>query len=259
MLQELQISKFMQDKHWLLRQPPTPFPEKLIEYIDYIFQERWRTLLSVDDMVENLVNILKEKYILQNTYIIFSSDNGFHLGQFSLPEDKRQLYEFDIRVPLFIRGPGIKPKLIMEPVLNIDLAPTFMELAGINITSNMDGISLVNLLHKKTKPWRHQFFIEHKGEAANKILGCPQYFNARVHTCEVGCICEDSWNNTYSCLRILSSYENAICCIFKDNENFTESYNLTADPFQLNNLGRRFCSKYQSEYKFLQNILELIS
>ncbi|XP_023222239.1 N-acetylglucosamine-6-sulfatase-like isoform X1 [Centruroides sculpturatus] len=248
------------DKHWLIRQPPNPLPGKVIKYIDNIFKERWRTLLTVDDMVEKLINVLKEMNILNNTYIIFSSDNGFHLGQFSLPEDKRQLYEFDIRVPLIVRGPGIKSKLeLMEPVLNIDFAPTFMDLAGIKIPNDMDGTSFANLLYKKPKSWRNQFFVEHKGESAKEINGCPQYLNSGVSTCEVDCICEDSWNNTYSCLRILSLQENAICCIFKDNKDFIESYNLTADPYQLKNLGGKFCSKYQSVNKYLQHILNLIS
>nr|KAG5699181.1 hypothetical protein BaRGS_012702 [Batillaria attramentaria] len=88
------------NKHWLIQQTKVPLPDGSITYIDDTFRNRWRTLLSVDDMVENVVNVLEKKGMLQNTYIFFSSDNGYHLGQFGLPYDKRQLYEFDVRVPL---------------------------------------------------------------------------------------------------------------------------------------------------------------
>lgn len=94
---------------------------------------RWQTLLSVDDLVEKIVKKLEVRGELDNTYIFFTSDNGYHTGmcvkdtflkkpdrhgenllvslsgQFSLPLDKRQLYEFDIKVPLMVRGPNIKP------------------------------------------------------------------------------------------------------------------------------------------------------
>ena len=59
-----------------------------------IYRERQRTLLSVDDLVENVLNKIPD---LDNTYVIFSSDHGYHLGQFGMTHDKRQLYEFDIR------------------------------------------------------------------------------------------------------------------------------------------------------------------
>ncbi|PIO30349.1 hypothetical protein AB205_0097530 [Aquarana catesbeiana] len=76
--------------------------------------KRWQTLLSVDDLVEKLVKELQNRGELNNTFIFFTSDNGYHTGQFSLPIDKRQLYEFDIKVPLLVRGPGIKPNQISK-------------------------------------------------------------------------------------------------------------------------------------------------
>ncbi|EEC10043.1 sulfatase, putative [Ixodes scapularis] len=67
----------------------------------------WRTLLAVDDLVSEVVGILASKKLLASTYVFFTSDNGYHLGQFSQPKDKRQPYETDIHVPLLVRGPGI--------------------------------------------------------------------------------------------------------------------------------------------------------
>uniref|UniRef100_A0A3B3I1W4 Glucosamine (N-acetyl)-6-sulfatase (Sanfilippo disease IIID), b n=1 Tax=Oryzias latipes TaxID=8090 RepID=A0A3B3I1W4_ORYLA len=97
------------DKHWLLRQPPNPMSNSSLVYLDDAYRRRWQTLLSVDDMVEKLVKKLESVKELNDTYIFYTSDNGYHTGQFSLPIDKRQLYDFDIRVPLLVRGPGIKP------------------------------------------------------------------------------------------------------------------------------------------------------
>ncbi|GFQ75123.1 n-acetylglucosamine-6-sulfatase [Trichonephila clavata] len=227
-------------KHWLLRQAPKYLSQSVIESVDDVFRNRWRTLLSVDDGVHEIYKKLKWMRLLENTYIFFTSDNGFHLGQFSLPWDKRQLYEFDIRVPLLVRGPGIRKNIaIKHPVLNIDLAPTFLELANIPMPKDFDGESFVPYLKniKERFSNRTSFVIEHQGESTNKrIPGCPQYKPEEVHTCEIDCICEDSWNNTYICIRKLSNEENFISCIFNDKENFGEAYNITKDPFQMKNL-----------------------
>jgi len=97
------------------------------------------------------------------------------LGQFSLPNDKRQLYEFDIRVPLMIRGPGIKPKQVSkETVLNIDIAPTILDLAGLPTPKEMDGQSLKGVLTEGVTGLRSDFLVEHTGEYGFKQAGCPQ-------------------------------------------------------------------------------------
>ncbi|KAG7274029.1 hypothetical protein CRUP_030751, partial [Coryphaenoides rupestris] len=88
------------DKHWLLRQPANPMVSSSVDFLDDVYRKRWQTLLSVDDMVEQLVKKLNDTKQLNNTYIFYTSDNGYHTGQFSLPIGGRQLYEFDIRIPL---------------------------------------------------------------------------------------------------------------------------------------------------------------
>ena len=100
--------------------------------VDKVFRNRWRTLLSVDDMVAGLVARLGEEVdLLDNTYILYTSDHGYHLGEFAMPIDKRQPYEFDIRVPFILRGPGIPANTISNvPVLMVDLAPTLLDIAG---------------------------------------------------------------------------------------------------------------------------------
>ena len=64
----------------------------------YLICHRWRTLLSVDDLIEKVVHALASYDLLNNTYIMLTSDHGYHLGQFGMPLDKRLPYEFDIKV-----------------------------------------------------------------------------------------------------------------------------------------------------------------
>ncbi|XP_041066346.1 glucosamine (N-acetyl)-6-sulfatase (Sanfilippo disease IIID), b isoform X2 [Carcharodon carcharias] len=228
------------DKHWLLRQPKTPMKNTSIEFLDNVFRRRWQTLLSVDDLVEKVINKLEEVKELNDTYIFYTSDHGYHTGQFSLPIDKRQLYEFDIRVPLLVRGPGIKAKqTIKEPILNIDLAPTFLNIAGYDVLKSMDGSSFLSLMDSSLNKthWRNDFLVEYTGEGADKTdPACPNV-GPGVAECFPDCVCEDAFNNTYACVRTLSK-TNLQYCEFADSESFVEVYNLTSDPHQLINIAK---------------------
>ena len=84
---------------------------------------------------------------LDNTYIVFASDNGFHLGQHRMPAGKQTPYETDIHVPLLVRGPGRARRRARHPLAgNTDLAPTFEAMAGARAPSFTDGRSLLPLL-----------------------------------------------------------------------------------------------------------------
>jgi arylsulfatase A-like enzyme len=121
-------------------------------------------MLSVDDMIGRLVDALKESGELDNTYIFFTSDNGFHLGTHRLSVGKWTAYEEDIRVPLIVRGPGVPGgRKLKHLVLNNDFAPTFAELAGAKIPDFVDGRSLTPLLSDhppSTHNWRQAFLVE---------------------------------------------------------------------------------------------------
>jgi len=226
------------DKHWLVRETPEKLTKPLQEQIDEIFRNRLRTLLSVDAMVADVLQKLKNKGELEETYIIFTSDHGYHLGQFAEPWDKRQPYETDIRVPFVISGPGIEAGLTKQDVvLTLDLAPTIIELAGGEVPSDMDGTSLVPLLSARgAKHWRSMFLVEYRGEGyPGPVPGCPQYTSGGVANCNSDCICQDASNNTYNCLRKIRHTQNYIYCAFKDNQNFEEYYDLNTDPWELHN------------------------
>ena len=80
---------------------------KKIAFSDLIHRRRLLTLLSVDDAIHRLYKGLKNQGMLDNTYIFFSSDHGYHLGQFGLAKGKSMPYEYDIRVPFYALGPKV--------------------------------------------------------------------------------------------------------------------------------------------------------
>ncbi|XP_031143741.2 glucosamine (N-acetyl)-6-sulfatase (Sanfilippo disease IIID), b [Sander lucioperca] len=231
------------DKHWLLRQPVNPMPDSSLTFLDSAYRKRWQTLLSVDDMVELLVKKLESIKELDNTYIFYTSDNGYHTGQFSLPIDKRQLYEFDIRVPLMVRGPGIKPNQTLQaPVLNIDLAPTILDISGVNLSSvNVDGQSFLSQMAPSLRNGtvRPVFLVEYTGEGhPTTDPACPK-LGPGLSQCFPDCVCEDAFNNTYACVRTLNKDHDLQYCEFADSESFVEVYNLVSDPHQLENVWKK--------------------
>uniref|UniRef100_A0A7N8XNZ9 N-acetylglucosamine-6-sulfatase n=1 Tax=Mastacembelus armatus TaxID=205130 RepID=A0A7N8XNZ9_9TELE len=230
------------DKHWLIRQAKTPMSNSSVQFLDDAFRKRWQTLLSVDDLVEKIVERLEVRGELDNTYIFFTSDNGYHTGQFSLPVDKRQLYEFDIRVPLMVRGPNIKPNQTSQMlVANVDLGPTILDIAGYSVNkTQMDGMSFLPIMEGRmnSSSWRTDILVEYEGEGRNvSDPACP-LLGPGVSECFPDCVCEDSYNNTYACVRTVAPSANLQYCEFDDNEVFAEVYNVTADPYQLTNIAK---------------------
>lgn len=125
------------------------------------FAARIHSLLAVDELVAALTQALEQNGQLDNTYIIFTSDNGFHLGEHGIPSGKGTAYEEDIRVPLMIRGPGIEPgTLVTEMTANIDFAPTVADIAGVNVPEFVDGRSFLPFLRGEEAPWRDGLLIE---------------------------------------------------------------------------------------------------
>jgi arylsulfatase A-like enzyme len=131
--------------------------------IDQEYQARLESLQAVDEAVERIIDTLDALGELEDTYIIFTADNGYHLGQHRLFNGKAQVYEEDIRVPLLVRGPGIPEGVALDHfALNIDFAPTICELAGVIPGRQMDGRSLAQLLVRDTPPpsnWRKDFLV----------------------------------------------------------------------------------------------------
>jgi arylsulfatase A-like enzyme len=125
-----------------------------------------RCVVSLDRSVGKIMHTLQELDLDKNTVIIFLSDHGYLWGEHGLG-GKWLLYEESIRTPLIISGPGIpdthQGKKLDHLALNIDVAPTILDMAGISIPDEMDGISLLPYLTWRQAPLRQDFFMEHVG------------------------------------------------------------------------------------------------
>jgi N-acetylglucosamine-6-sulfatase len=150
------------DKPAFIRQLPPLDPDQ-IAYLEYEYRRRIASLQAVDDMVESIVGTLRDTGLLDDTYVIYSSDNGFHMGQHRLIAGKDTPYDEDIRVPMVMRGPGVPAGLRLEAVVgNIDLAPTIAEIAGVQTPDFVDGRSFLPLLETPDQPWREAYLIERR-------------------------------------------------------------------------------------------------
>ncbi len=141
-----------------------PISDKEKALDDHQFALRVRSLQAVDDAVVKIVAKLKALGQLDNTYIVFTSDNGYHLGQHRLPPGKGMPYEEDIKVPMFIRGPGIKPGTHVSAITgNVDLASTFEDMAGAKPLGFEDGRSMLPYATAPTAthPVRQAYLLEH--------------------------------------------------------------------------------------------------
>ncbi len=122
-----------------------------------------RCLAAIDESLGTVLATLEELGELDNTVVIYSSDNGYFMGEHTFL-DKRLAYENSMRVPMLIRYPKLIKKnfKVNEQCLNIDLAPTILSLAGITVPNYMQGESMVNLLNgKKDKDWRKAILFEY--------------------------------------------------------------------------------------------------
>ena len=117
-----------------------------------------RVITSVDRNIGRVLDYLEEKGLLENTLVVYTSDQGFYMGEHGW-FDKRFMYEESFRTPLLMRLPGGKKGDVAELVQNIDYAPTFLELAGIEKPEDMHGESFLPLLKgEKTPEWRNSLY-----------------------------------------------------------------------------------------------------
>ncbi len=183
---------------------------------DETIRNRLRMLASVDEGLGDLFSILQERDQLDNTLIVFTSDEGYFYGEHGLSVERRLAYEESIRIPLFMRWPKvIKPGgRIGQFALNIDLAPTLLEAAGIKVPAGMEGRSLLPLLRGDAgaaRSWRDSFLIEYWSD---KVF--PRMVNMGYRAVRT-----DRWK----------------LIRYTDLEGMDEFYDLQTDPFETRNLG----------------------
>lgn len=193
---------------------------------DRFYQDYLETLMGVDESVGNVLDYLKKSGLDEETLVVYMGDNGFAFGEHGLI-DKRTAFEESMRVPLLARCPAlIKPGLkIKEDVLNIDIAPTFLAMAGITKPSQMQGQSALPLLQGKNVSWRKEFFYEYYWEDA--FPQTPTQFAVRT--------------DRYKFIRSIGVWD------------IDQLYDLQNDPYEVNNLIRK--PQYQDVAQQLNNKL----
>ena len=138
--------------------------------------KRARAVMAVDEMIERLVRTLEKTGQLANTHIVFTSDNGYHFGEHRIPHGKQTPYDASIRVPLLWRGPGVSTGITRTLAVNVDLAPTFLHLAGGVRPTWMDGRYLSGAL-RGGGTGRRVVLLEHPVPSP---LGVPRFYGLRT-------------------------------------------------------------------------------
>lgn len=173
---------------------------------------RLRSLIAVEEGVGEILSALRETGQLDNTVIVFTSDNGYFYGEHGLSVERRLAYEESIRMPLLVRYPNaVKAGTVRDEfALNIDLAPTLLELAGVSTPTRMEGSSLVPLLKGEKTEWRKSFLIEYYSDRVFP----------RVRQMGYKAIRNERWKYIH----------------YYELEGMDELYDLKADPYEMRNI-----------------------
>lgn len=142
--------EFTDQKRYWLRNLPSLNATQL-EHLDMNHRRRLQTLQGVDELVEDVLTALEDEGILDNTYVIYTSDNGYQIGNHRIPAGKCLAYRESANLPFIVRGPGVPADVTSRlPSTHIDLAPTFLEIAGTALEEfpeQFDGRSLLAQWH----------------------------------------------------------------------------------------------------------------
>lgn len=179
---------------------------------DEAVRGRARSLMAIEEGVGEILKALKETGQLDHTVIVFASDNGYFYGEHGLSVERRLAYEESIRMPLLVRYPQvIKAATVRnEFALNIDIAPTLLELAGIKVPATVQGRSLVPLVRGATTGWRDSFLVEYYSD---KVF--PRVLNMGYKA-----IRTTRWKYIH----------------YFELQDMDELYDLEADAYEMNNL-----------------------
>jgi N-acetylglucosamine-6-sulfatase len=205
---------------WLGKREPLTAAQQARITSDY--RKRVEADLSVDDMIASIERELRATGVAGNTYIVFSSDNGYHMGEYRLAPGKQTAFDTDINVPLIVSGPNVPAgRTVTDLASNIDLAPTFEQLAGVTIRKTIDGHSLAALWHgQHPKDWRQAILIEHHGP--DDLPGDP---DAQTNA--------EADPPSYEAVRT----EDALYVAYDNGEQ--EYYDTATDPLELDNIASK--------------------
>ena len=176
---------------------------------------RQRSLMAIEEGVGEILKALQETNQLDDTVIVLASDNGYFYGEHGLSVERRLAYEESIRMPLLVRYPrSIKPGTVRDEfALNIDVAPTLLELAGVSPPVTTQGRSLVPLLKGLRSEWRRSFLIEYYSDKVFPRIRKMGYKAVRT----------ERWKYIH----------------YLELDHMDELYDLKADPYEMKNVINR--------------------
>ncbi|KAF5849867.1 hypothetical protein GGP41_005356 [Bipolaris sorokiniana] len=194
-------------------------PDNVITYNDEFYRLRLAALASVDDHVDAMFERLESFGLMNNIYIIYTSDNGFPIGQHRLALENSCAYEEDVNVPMFIRGTGVpKGEVVTSPTSHTDIVPTLFDLAGIPLLKQFDGapvpVKPSQLTCAKTEHINIEFWGNNFGEGI---------YAGGINL-----------NNTYKDLHVVGDDYDIACIVWCTNEH--ELYDMKTDPGHMKNL-----------------------
>ncbi|EXJ71432.1 uncharacterized protein A1O5_05240 [Cladophialophora psammophila CBS 110553] len=200
----------------------------VVDKLDDLYRARLRVIAGLDDMVADLVAILDEYRILNNTHVIYTTDNGYHIGQHRMGPGKKTGYETDINIPMIWRGPGVPAGQTSQAVTtHTDLAPTFLDLFGLPQRTQLDGhtMPLAGAVTTDSGVSNVEHVnVEHWGVADPYELAAP-HPNFTV---------KGEHNSTYKSLRIIGADYSFYYSVWCTNEH--ELYDMKSDKYQMQNL-----------------------
>ena len=175
----------------------------------------FRCISAIDENFGRLLDALDQSGLSENTVVVFTSDNGYYIGEHRLGDeigDKRSAYDESMRIPMLVRYPKLLARraLADELVLNVDLAPTFLDLAGVAVPPEMQGKSWAPLLTQADPGWRTAFFYEYFFE--NKFPETPTMLAVRTSRAKL--------------------------IKYPGHDDWLELFDLAADPYETTNLAR---------------------
>ncbi len=207
------------DKPVYVQRRSPPLTQENIDQITANYRSRQESLLAVDEAVAAIVAQLRRSGVYDNTYIVFTSDNGFLQGEHRVRSGKTLPYDPSVRVPLLISGPGIsKGKTSQELVANIDLAPTLLDIANGRSGKTMDGRSLLPYAFDPDLRSERILLLETGGQRMGKLEP------------DQGPVAPLRNLLTYKAVRT----EDYIYVAYRNGDR--ELYDMRRDPFQLNSV-----------------------
>jgi arylsulfatase A-like enzyme len=227
------------DKPDSIKLKPLLTPDQIND-IDDLYRKRLQSMQSVDEMIAGMFSTLEVTNQLDNTYIIFTSDNGYHLGQHRLFAGKSTAYEEDINVPFVVVGPDIPANTVLDGYLvgNVDIAPTIMDMAGVIPPNIVDGRSLLPLFGANPpapKDWRQAYLLEYYKDSSDDEAASVQLISSDDSS---GVLEPPDFDNMLQTPPTLSYHglrtDKYLYVEYADG--FVELYDMKKDLYQLDNI-----------------------